>query len=81
MARRFASIIAMAVLAHASAAGIAVAQMTSPGIGPPSTQTRPPAPRPGAAPAARAPVATHSDRVETQQRTKQRFVARTPQTP
>ncbi len=58
MARRFASIIAMAALAHASAAGIAVAQVTSPGIGPPSTQTRPPAPRPGAAPAARAPVAS-----------------------
>ena len=58
MARRFASIMAMAALAHASAAGIAVAQVTSPGIGPPSTQTRPPAPRPGTAPAARAPVAS-----------------------
>jgi len=58
MARRFASIMAMAALAHASAAGIAVAQVTSPGIGPPSTQTRPPAPRPGSAPAARAPVAS-----------------------
>jgi peptidyl-prolyl cis-trans isomerase SurA len=58
MARRFVSILAMAALAHVSAAGIAVAQVTSPGIGPPSTQTRPPAPRPGAAPAARAPVAS-----------------------
>ena len=58
MDRRFASIMAMAALAHVSAAGIAVAQVTSPGIGPPSTQTRPPAPRPGTAPAARAPVAS-----------------------
>ena len=58
MARRFVAIMAMAALAHVSAAGIAVAQVTSPGIGPPSTQTRPPAPRPGAAPAARAPVAS-----------------------
>jgi len=58
MARRFASIMAMAALAHASAAGIAAAQVTSPGIGPPSTQTRPPAPRPGTAPPARAPVAS-----------------------
>jgi peptidyl-prolyl cis-trans isomerase SurA len=49
---------AMAALAHASAAGIAVAQMTSPGIGPPSTQSRPPAPRPGSTPPARAPVAS-----------------------
>ena len=57
MARRFVAIMAMAALAHVQASGIAIAQVTSPGIGPPSTQTRPPAPRPGTAPA-RAPVAS-----------------------
>jgi peptidyl-prolyl cis-trans isomerase SurA len=54
---------AMAALAHASAAGIAVAQVTSPGIGPPSTQTRPPAPRPGSARGARSRRIRPADRV------------------
>jgi peptidyl-prolyl cis-trans isomerase SurA len=51
MARRFAFNIAMAALVHVSVASVAFAQVTSPGIGPPSTESRSPVLRPGPAPA------------------------------
>jgi peptidyl-prolyl cis-trans isomerase SurA len=49
---------AIAVLAFVTLNGVAIAQITSPGIGPPSTQNPSLAPRPGAAPA---PVARPSN--------------------
>jgi len=55
---RHAFIIALAALACASFTDIAVAQLTSPGIGPPSTDSRTPAPRPGPAPAPRPSTAS-----------------------
>ena len=53
MVRRLAYNIAMAALVHVSIAGVAFAQVTSPGIGPPSTESRSPVTRPGPAPAPR----------------------------
>jgi peptidyl-prolyl cis-trans isomerase SurA len=55
---RHAFIIALAALACASFTNVAVAQLTSPGIGPPSTDSRTPAPRPGPAPAPRPSTAS-----------------------
>jgi peptidyl-prolyl cis-trans isomerase SurA len=55
---RHAFIIALAALTCASFTNIAVAQLTSPGIGPPSTDSRTPAPRPGPAPAPRPSTAS-----------------------
>ena len=64
MARRMAFIIAMAALAYACVTSVAVAQVTSPGIGPPSTESRSPVVRPGPAPAPRPNTASVSlDRV------------------
>jgi peptidyl-prolyl cis-trans isomerase SurA len=57
-------IIAMAALAYACVTSVAVAQVTSPGIGPPSTESRSPVVRPGPAPAPRPNTASVSlDRV------------------
>ena len=53
MARRSAFIVSMAALVLASARDLAFAQLTSPGIGPPSADSRSPASRRGQAPAAR----------------------------
>ena len=58
MARRFALIIAMAALAFALVPGVAVAQVTTPGIGPPSAESRSPVVRPGAAPPPRTSTAS-----------------------
>jgi peptidyl-prolyl cis-trans isomerase SurA len=55
---RHAFIIALAALACAPFTNIAVAQLTSPGIGPPSTDSRSPALRPGPAPAPRQSTAS-----------------------
>ena len=44
--------IALAALAFASLTNVATAQITSPGIGPPSTESRTPVPRPAPAPRA-----------------------------
>jgi peptidyl-prolyl cis-trans isomerase SurA len=55
---RHAFIIALAALACAPFTNIAVAQLTSPGIGPPSTDSRSPALRPGTAPAPRPSTAS-----------------------
>ena len=64
MARRMAFIIAMAALAYACVTSVAVAQVTSPGIGPPSTESRSPVVRPRPAPAPRPNTASVSlDRV------------------
>jgi peptidyl-prolyl cis-trans isomerase SurA len=57
MVRRSAFIVAMAALVAASFASVALAQMTSPGIGPPSTDPRSPVLRPGPALAPRASTA------------------------
>ncbi len=55
---RHAFIIALAALACAPFTNIAFAQLTSPGIGPPSTDSRSPALRPGPAPAPRPSTAS-----------------------
>jgi len=57
MVRRSAFIVAMAALVAASFASVALAQMTSPGIGPPSTDPRTPVLRPGPALVPRASTA------------------------
>lgn len=58
MARRSAFLVAMAALALASVAGVVDAQLTSPGIGPPSAGSRSPVARPGPAPAPRPSTAS-----------------------
>jgi peptidyl-prolyl cis-trans isomerase SurA len=55
---RPAFIIALAALAWTSFTNLAVAQLTSPGIGPPSTDSRTTVPRPGPAPAPRQSTAS-----------------------
>ena len=58
MARHSAFLVAMAVLALAPVAGVADAQLTSPGIGPPSAESRAPVARPGPASAPRTTTAS-----------------------